>query len=107
MSYETRLMFCGTAGRWSGDIGTLDNSIQQVAERLQIPQGQYNASSHYSLRIHGSGAEYIPSVGTDMSESQGGELSQYRNVERPVAKRFGNAIGVYCRRLIRLMIGHC
>jgi len=107
MSYEPRLMFCGTAGRWSGDIGRLDNSVQQVTERLQISQGQYNASSHYSLWIHGSGSKHMSSVGTDMSEGQGGELPQYKNVELPVAKRFGNAIRVYYRRLIRLLIGHC
>jgi hypothetical protein len=95
MSYEPRLMFCGTAGGWSGDVGRLDDSVQQITKRLQISQSQYNASSDYRLCIHHSGPKHIFSVGTDVSEGHGGELSQYRNVELSVAKRFWNVVRVH------------
>ena len=100
MSYKMRLMFCGTAGRWSGDVGRLDNSVQQIAERHQISPRQYNASSDYSLCINGSGSEHISGIRADVCESQRGELSQYRNIELPIAKCFGNVIRVCYRRLI-------
>jgi hypothetical protein len=106
MTYVTKLMFCGTAGGWSGDVRRLDDSVQQVVQGSQIPQGQYNASSHYSLGIDNTFRKHISSVGPNMSERQSGELSQNGNVELSIAMRFGNVVRVYYRRLIWLLIGH-
>jgi hypothetical protein len=100
------LVFCGTAGGRGGNVGRLDNSVQQVAECHQITQGQYDASPHYGLWIDDSGSKYIASVGPGVSKGEGGELTRHRNVELPVAKRFWNAIRIYHRRLIRWLVEH-
>jgi hypothetical protein len=88
-----------TAGGWSGGIGGLNDPVQQIAQRRQVREGNYNAGAHYGFHIEprpslnivvGSG---LTCVNVNVASSPRIETFKNRNVELSIAKISGTLSG--------------
>jgi hypothetical protein len=93
----------GAADGWSGEIG---HPVQQVAERGQMPDGYYNASTHYHYGITGPVPKQRCGIWAYMRKRESRVIAENGDIDRPIAKKFANAIRVRDGRLWGL-IGHC
>jgi hypothetical protein len=94
-----------TAGRWSGGIGRLDDPVQQVAERRQILEGNYNAGTHYGCWLKPPVSKQRRGIWTHMRKCQNDVFADDGYIELSVTKNLGDVIWVCYRKLLR-WIGH-
>ena len=95
-----------TTGGWSGNVGGLDNSIQQVAKRNQVRDGNYNTGAYYGFGINRPVSKQSRGICAYMCKSQRCKIAHDGNIELSIAKNFGDVLRVCYRGLLRL-IGHC
>jgi hypothetical protein len=105
MQDKSQLMTCGTAGGWSGSVGGLDNSVQQIPEGCQIREGSYNTGAHYGFRFEPRFSKHYRWIWPYMRKGQCRKVVGDGNIELSVAYNFWNEIRVCYLRLLRL-IGH-
>src|SRR5262244_364857 len=83
-----------TAGRWSGGIGSLNNPIQQIAERGQICDGNYNAGTYDGSGIDRPVSKQSRGIWAHMRKRQNGTIANDGYVELSIAKKFRNVVRV-------------
>ena len=105
MKDKVHLVTSGTAGGWSGSVGSLDNPVQQIPEGYQIREGSYNAGAHYGFRLNPSISKHYRWIRPYMRKSQSGKIIGNGNIELSVANNFWNAIRVSYLGLLRF-VGH-
>jgi hypothetical protein len=99
-------MTSGTAGGgWGGGTARLSESVQEVAERVQILNGHYNASTDYHYGINRAVLKQRRGIWAYMRKCQERAISSNGDVDRSIARKFTNVIRVCYSRLLRL-IGH-
>jgi len=97
----------GTAGGgWSSGTGGLSNSVQEVAERVQILNGYYNASTDYRYGINRPVPKQRRGIWAYMYKRQDRAIPNNGNIDWSIARDFANVIRVCYGRLLRLL-GHC
>jgi hypothetical protein len=94
-----------TGGGWSGGATRLSQPVQEVAERVQILNGYYNASTDYHYGINRPVLKQRRGIWTYMRKRQDSAISNNGDIDRPIARKFGDAVRVCYCRLLRL-IGH-
>jgi hypothetical protein len=92
-----------TAGGWSGNIGSLDDSVQKIAERYQIRYGNYNACAYYGLGVNATLPENRDRVWPDMCKSQRCKSSCDRDVKGTIAESLRNVIRIFRVWILKLV----
>ena len=105
MKNADQLVTSWTAGGWSGGVGGLDNPIQQIAERSQVFDGNYNAGAHYGHGFERPVSKQRRGIRAHMSKRKNGDIASDGYVELSVTEKFRDIIRVCYDRLLRL-IGH-
>src|SRR5262245_12388063 len=94
-----------TTGGWSGNVGRLDNPVQQIAERNQVRDGNYNTGAYHGFGINRPVPKQSRGIWAYMCKSQRCEIAHDGNVKLSIAKNFRGVLWVCYKGLLRL-IGH-
>jgi hypothetical protein len=76
-----------TAGGWSGSIGSLDNSVQQISEGCKICDRNYNAGTHDGFRIESRVPKHHGWIWSHMCKGQRRKTSGDGDIELSVAQK--------------------
>src|SRR6266516_2661608 len=97
-------MTCRTASGGSGNFsGRWGQSDQEIAERVHILDGSYNAGAHHSPHLNASRFKQRTGFWALMRKGQCHNIASERHVETSETERFWHIIRVYCLRLLRLV----
>ena len=86
-----------TTGGWSGNVGGLDNPVQQIAERNQVRDGNYNTSTYHAFGINRPIPKQSRGIWAHMCKSQRCKIAHDGNVELSITKNFRDVLRVCYR----------
>jgi hypothetical protein len=93
-------------GGWGGVATRLSQSVEKVSERVKILKGYYNASTDYHYGIHRPVPKQRRGIWAYMRKRQDSAISNNRDVDGTIARKFADVVRVCYSGLLRL-IGHC
>ena len=103
---RTRSVACATCGcGWWGSIGVDKESVEHFLERYNVRDGCYNSGPHNGRSMDGTVGKQRARLRAEVRKGQACKTARDLKVDLPIAKRFGNVIGVHYRRLLKL-VGH-
>jgi hypothetical protein len=105
MQHQNQSVTCRTASGGSGSFGRLGQIDQQVAKRVQILDGSYNAGSYYSFGVNAPISKQYRWVWPLVRKSQRRKCASDRDIETPDAKCFWHIVRINYLRMLRLF-GH-
>ncbi len=91
-----------TAGGWSGSFGGLDDCVEQVAERHQVRDGNYNAGAHYGGGVNRS-LKHRAGVWPYVCKRERGKIASDRDIELSITYGFWDIVRVCYGRGLRLI----
>jgi hypothetical protein len=105
MRNENQSVTCRTASGGGGSFGRLSQTNQEVAKRVQILDGSYNAGSHYGLNVNAPVLKQHRGVWAFMREGQRRERPANSDIESSNTKSFWDVVRIGYFRMLRF-IGH-
>jgi hypothetical protein len=105
MQNQNQSVTCRTASGGSGSFGRLGQVDQEVAKRVQILDGSYNAGSYYSFGVNAPISKQYRWVWPLVRKSQCRKGTSDRDIETSDAKRFWHIVRINYLRLLHFF-GH-